>query len=75
MIDAANDLVVAGCQYVGSDRVRGTLEPGKEADQVIVDRDPLTDITALGSVCLVMLGGMVVHEAPTHPGPSREAST
>jgi imidazolonepropionase-like amidohydrolase len=38
----------------------GTLEPGKLADIVVLDRDPLTDTTALLDVALVIKGGEVV---------------
>jgi imidazolonepropionase-like amidohydrolase len=38
----------------------GTLEAGKIADIVMVDGDPLTDVTNLGRVKLVLLGGQVV---------------
>jgi imidazolonepropionase-like amidohydrolase len=38
----------------------GTLEVGKVADIVMVDGDPLADVTSLGRVKLVLLGGRVV---------------
>ena len=44
-----------------SDRV-GTVEPGKLADLVLVDGDPLTDIEALGRVELVMKEGRIVYQ-------------
>jgi imidazolonepropionase-like amidohydrolase len=37
----------------------GTLEPGKRADLIAVDGDPLADITALRRVALVMKNGIV----------------
>lgn len=37
----------------------GTLQPGKLADLVIVDGDPLTDITALQRIHMVVKGGEV----------------
>lgn len=40
------------------DRI-GSLAPGMEADLIAVDGDPLTDITALQRVVLVMKGGKV----------------
>lgn len=40
----------------------GTLEPGKLADLIIVDRDPLEDLSALQNVELVVKGGKVVVE-------------
>jgi imidazolonepropionase-like amidohydrolase len=42
-----------------SDKV-GTLEPGKWADMVAVDGDPLADVTILEHVKFVMKGGEVV---------------
>ena len=37
----------------------GSLEPGKQADLIAVDGDPLTDVTVLKSVGFVMKGGVV----------------
>ena len=42
-----------------SDRV-GTLQPGKFADIVAVDGDPLADVTMLEHVKFVMKGGEVI---------------
>jgi imidazolonepropionase-like amidohydrolase len=42
-----------------SDRV-GTLTPGRYADLIAVDGDPLTDVTELERVRFVMKGGVVV---------------
>ena len=42
-----------------SDKV-GTIEPGKWADMVAVDGDPLADVTTLERVKFVMKGGAVV---------------
>ena len=41
-----------------SDQV-GSLEPGKRADMIAVDGDPLTDVTVLTDVDFVMRGGQV----------------
>jgi imidazolonepropionase-like amidohydrolase len=41
-----------------ADRI-GSLAPGMEADLIAVDGDPLTDITALQRVVLVIKGGNV----------------
>jgi imidazolonepropionase-like amidohydrolase len=38
----------------------GTIEPGKLADLIAVDGDPLEDISAIHRVCLVMQGGKIV---------------
>jgi imidazolonepropionase-like amidohydrolase len=41
------------------DRV-GTLEPGKYADLIAVQGDPLVDVRVLENVCFVMKGGEVI---------------
>jgi|SRR5277367_5200294 len=47
------------------DRV-GALEPGKFADLIAVEGDPLTDITTLQQVKFVMKAGTVVKDTLTH---------
>lgn len=42
-----------------SDQI-GTLEPGKIADIVIIDGDPIADITNLSKVSVVIQGGQIV---------------
>jgi imidazolonepropionase-like amidohydrolase len=39
----------------------GSLEPGKLADIIIVDGDPLTDLAAMDRVIAVIKGGELVH--------------
>jgi len=47
----------------------GTITPGKYADIIAVDADPLADVRALEDVSFVMKGGVVYKEkgAETHP--------
>lgn len=42
---------------------RGTIEPGKRADVIVVDGNPLTDILALNQVSTVISGGRLVEAA------------
>jgi imidazolonepropionase-like amidohydrolase len=44
----------------------GTIEPGKWADIVAVDGDPLRDVTALEHVKFVMKGGKVIKNEYSH---------
>jgi len=47
-------------QSIGMDDTLGTIEPGKLADLVYLDGDPLTDIEAFGRVNSVVLNGQLV---------------
>lgn len=47
------------------DRV-GAVEPGKYADLIAVEGDPLSDITVLEQVKFVMKGGAVVKDMLAH---------
>ena len=60
-VDAATALGI-------DDRV-GTIEPGKLADLVLLDGDPLADIEAVGHVELVMKEGRIVYQRETSPKP------
>jgi imidazolonepropionase-like amidohydrolase len=54
-------------ELLGMGDVLGTLEPGKLADVVVVDGDPLEDITILQDstkIALVMVSGQVVQGRP-----------
>ncbi len=48
----------------------GTLEVGKLADLVVVDGDPVADITATGRVGLVVKDGVVHRDELEHTGPA-----
>lgn len=50
--------VVAAAHIRMSDQI-GTLEPGKHADLIAIDGDPLEDISELTDVDFVMKGGIV----------------
>ncbi|HYL61641.1 MAG TPA: amidohydrolase family protein [Candidatus Methylomirabilis sp.] len=59
-LDAIRAATTNATELLGwQDRV-GTLEPGKYADLIAVEGDPLTDITLLQHVKFVMKGGQVI---------------
>lgn len=53
----------AAARLLGLDAEIGTVEPGKRADLVLVDGDPLADLRRLAAPRFVMQGGLVVSRA------------
>jgi imidazolonepropionase-like amidohydrolase len=58
-IDALRAATVNGAELLGRSNEIGTIEPGKFADIVAVEGDPLADITVMEKVVFVMKGGEV----------------
>ena len=50
---------VNAADLLGLSAEAGSLEPGKRADLIAVEGDPLEDVTVLKSVGFVMRGGVV----------------
>ncbi|MEO8452189.1 MAG: amidohydrolase family protein [Gemmatimonadota bacterium] len=48
-----------GARAIGIEAERGTIEPGKIADMIVLDADPLRDIENLHRVAAVIKGGWV----------------
>ncbi|MDT0543012.1 amidohydrolase family protein [Streptomyces lonegramiae] len=56
---ALRSATVEGARTLGMSARMGTVEPGKLADLVLVEGDPLSDIRAAAAVRRVVLGGVV----------------
>ncbi|MCW5557495.1 MAG: PD40 domain-containing protein, partial [Verrucomicrobiae bacterium] len=58
-IQALQCATIHGARYLGLDRDLGSLEPGKLADILVLDRNPLEDIRNTDSVKYTILNGRV----------------
>jgi imidazolonepropionase-like amidohydrolase len=64
-LEAIRSETLTAAELLGRSEDIGTLEPGRYADLVAVAGDPLTDITSLERVKLVVKGGVIVRATPT----------
>lgn len=62
----------SAADLIGHSKDVGTIEPGKYADIIAVDSDPLADVRALEHVSFVMKGGQVYKDA--HASAQRPAA-
>ena len=61
--EALRSATLHGARYLGLDHAIGSVEPGKLADLVIIDGNPLTDIRLSAEVWQVMVNGRLFHAA------------
>jgi imidazolonepropionase-like amidohydrolase len=62
-MEAIRSATVVAAELIGKPQEFGSIDPGKAADLVAVDGDPLADITVLERVRFVMKEGRVVRSA------------
>jgi imidazolonepropionase-like amidohydrolase len=59
-IEAIRSVTLASAELMGWDDRVGSIAPGRYADLIAVDGDPIDDVTVLEDVPFVMKGGEVV---------------
>jgi imidazolonepropionase-like amidohydrolase len=62
-LQALQTVSVNGARLLGLAGRIGQVRPGYAADLIAVDANPLADISALGSISLVVQGGRVVRDS------------
>jgi imidazolonepropionase-like amidohydrolase len=60
-LEAIRAATQTAARSLGIDKDRGTLEPGKRADLLLLDADPLCDVKRIRSIVAVYKGG---HRVP-----------
>ena len=58
--EALRALTLTPAKVLGVDRIAGSIEPGKLADIVILDANPLDDIRNTRRISAVIQGGRIV---------------
>ena len=65
-LGALQAATINAAAMLGKDKDVGSLEPGRYADIIAVEGDPLADITVMEHVAFVMQGGRIIKD-PAHP--------
>ena len=69
-VDALRSASVLAARYWGLDD-RGVIAPGQRADLVLIDGDPLADISAVSKIAAVWCAGVPVADAANRTGETR----
>lgn len=60
ILDTLHTATQVNAQIAGVDNITGTIEPGKLADMIILDKNPAEDLKALRNVSMVIKNGKTV---------------
>ena len=75
--EALRSATLHGAQYLGLDHALGSLEPGKLADLIVIDGDPLANLYASADIWQVMVNGRLydaqtMNQIGNHPQARRQ---
>lgn len=71
---AIHNATLANAEILGIDSVTGTLEKGKCSDIIVIEKNPLEDISALSKVTMVMAGKTFLEKPYFKPFPEVDAA-
>ena len=67
-VDILRAATVTGARIIGKAGVLGVIAEGAEADMIVLDANPLEDISTLRDICMTVSDGDVVYSRPSAGG-------
>ena len=67
-VDILRAATVTGARIIGKAGVLGVIAEGAEADMIVLDANPLEDLSALRDICMTVSDGDVVYSRPSAGG-------
>ena len=67
-VDILRAATVTGARIIGKAGVLGVIAEGAEADMIVLDANPLEDLSALRDICITVSDGDLVYSRPSAGG-------